>query len=470
MSRIGDAVHVPLPKTPMKEAVVALSAVEQLMAIIDEPDPYAHPADEVAALQLRAARERLDQRRGQLLILDQRVKEVGINSLETFDDMVPLLFSHTTYKSYPESFVKNGRWDRLLQWYDTVAVGSTDHVDLSSVNDIDSWTDALWAAGHRVHTSSGTSGKCSFIPSGEVDWINSGRIRLKHIHWATAMPEGRRFRWYQLSPKEGKNRAVDVWNALADSLALPGQRKYLSERPMLQADVSRAAVIRKAMMAGTVSPAELAGYEAESRVRAQETQAAIEQIARDIVERRAEPFAIAGLWPQQWSVMQAARQLGVPEGSFHPDTIIFGAGGTKGANIPPDYRDQIHRFYGEAHLSDNYGMTELTCGFPKCSAGRYHQPPWIKMLVLDQSGDRLLDTSSGLVEGRAAFFDIATEHRWGGVVSGDRVSVDYSVCGCGHPGPSVADTVVRYQELEGNDDKLSCAGTMEAYVRGVIDV
>jgi hypothetical protein len=112
------------------------------------------------------------------------------------------------------------------------------------------------------------------------------------------------------------------------------------------------------------------------------------------------------------------------ERAFHPDTVIFGAGGTKGTKMPSDYRDQIYRFYGETHRSDHYGMTELICGFPKCTACRYHQPPWIVTLVLDQTGEHLLDTSEGQVEGRAAFFDIGTEARWGGVISGDRITVE----------------------------------------------
>ena len=37
---------------------------------------------------------------------------------------MPLLFSHTVYKSYPQSFVTKGRWDRLLAWYDSLAAQS----------------------------------------------------------------------------------------------------------------------------------------------------------------------------------------------------------------------------------------------------------------------------------------------------------------------------------------------------------
>jgi len=66
----------------------------------------------------------------------------------------------------------------------------------------------------------------------------------------------------------------------------------------------------------------------------------------------------------------------------------------------------------------------------------------------------------------APFFDVALDGRWGGVISGDKISVDYGPCVCGNRSPSIRDDVVRYADLEG-DDKIGCAGTVDAYVRGL---
>jgi hypothetical protein len=70
------------------------------------------------------------------------------------------------------------------------------------------------------------------------------------------------------------------------------------------------------------------------------------------------------------------------------------------------------------------------------------------------------------VIGRGAFFDLSIDGRWGGVISGDRVEVNFGPCSCGRASPSIADTVVRYADLEG-DDKINCSGTIDAYVRGM---
>jgi hypothetical protein len=86
--------------------------------------------------------------------------------------------------------------------------------------------------------------------------------------------------------------------------------------------------------------------------------------------------------------------------------------------------------------------------------------PW------DREGEQLLPIGKGEVEGRAAFFDLSLDGRWGGVISGDKISLSFEPCGCGRKGPSVRDNIVRYADLEG-DDKIGCAGTVDAYVRGV---
>src|SRR3546814_7362425 len=82
-------------------------------------------------------------------------------------------------------------------------------------------------------------------------------------------------------------------------------------------------------------------------------------------------------------------------------------------------------------------MQELHSGMPRCRAGgRYHVPPWVVPLILDKSGDALLPIGNGEYEGRAAFFDLSIDGRWGGVISGDRISIDFSPCPCGHKGRS----------------------------------
>jgi hypothetical protein len=89
--------------------------------------------------------------------------------------------------------------------------------------------------------------------------------------------------------------------------------------------------------------------------------------------------------------------------------------------------------------------------------------------VLEATSETLLTTERGTgeVTGRFAFVDLLVEGRWGALVTGDQVTVDYSGA---TPGVRVAiiRKVDRYKDLPG-DDKATCAGTIDSYVRGVLE-
>jgi hypothetical protein len=444
------------------------SAVSQLLGFVDDPDPYFYPAEDIVALQLAAVQERLIERCEQIPILDRRARDLDISRIDSLQDLVPLLFSHTTYKSYPESFVAKGRWDKLLDWYATLSVEPVDRVDLSGVVDADGWAMALWEAGHRVTASSGTSGKSSFLPGTMGDRALGARILRRNAFWPDQPPPENSFLWFQLTPRSGPYRIVDSLNALAELMAIPGSPRYITDRPMLITEVTRAAALQRAMAAGTAVPGDLAEYDTDAAARAAEMSRSTEELASAIAENVDRPMCIMGNWAQQWRLVELLRSLGVPKGSFNRNSLIIGAGGTKGVTLPDGYKDTVYEFYGDVRRPLTYGMTEVTPPSCMCRARRYHTAPWAALLVLDQAGEKVLNAPGETVVGRAAFFDIATEGRWGGVISGDRIEVDFSRCQCGRPGPTIADTITRYIELEGNDDKLSCAGTMEAYVRLVM--
>jgi hypothetical protein len=70
----------------------------------------------------------------------------------------------------------------------------------------------------------------------------------------------------------------------------------------------------------------------------------------------------------------------------------------------------------------------------------------------------------GVQKGRMAVFDLLAESYWGGFVSGDEVTMHYDdKCACGWRGPRIEKTIRRYSEMEGGDDKITCAGSAKAY-------
>src|SRR3546814_19119940 len=88
-------------------------------------------------LQLEAVRERFSERRGQIKVLDKRAKETGVDEITSLDDVVPLLFAHTNYKSYPEAFIDSGQWKHMNVWLRTLCTYPTDDIEVTDVLNVD---------------------------------------------------------------------------------------------------------------------------------------------------------------------------------------------------------------------------------------------------------------------------------------------------------------------------------------------
>ena len=446
------------------------AAGQELLDLVDEPDPFVFDLEEILPRQLKAAQEHFEQHRDKIGLLNRRAEEAGIDTIESLEDVVPLLFSHTVYKSYPQSFVTNGQWDRLLQWYDSLAGQNVGDVDVDGVETIDDFAERLVQAGWLPHVTSGTSGRVSLLHNTDGDRLRAMRIGGKTVGYPRPVGVGAGMRYYGLTPSRGYSKHVEHGHNIANSVGRPDAIRFLTDEPMLPSQVARVAEIRTRMSNGTVTPEELAAFEAEAKKRTERHAETLREMAADIIEHRHEPMVIMGLWSQHWSIMQQAREAGVGDGEFHPDSLIYTGGGLKGIPLPPDYREQLYGFYGDTRRYQAYNMSENDPTAPMCEAGRYHQPPWVMWLILDQPGEQLVEVRGGIADGRFAFLAFNYEGRWGGLISGDHVQVDYGPCPCGRSGPTVIDTVVRYSEQEGGDDKIGCAGSMEAYLRGVVQV
>ena len=92
-------------------------------------------------------------------------KRTGVTELRDFDDVVPLMFSHAAYKSYPAALLDRKRYDLLTAWLDKLTKHDLSQVDVSGCTDIDSWIEALdEQTPLEAITSSGTTGTLSIIP------------------------------------------------------------------------------------------------------------------------------------------------------------------------------------------------------------------------------------------------------------------------------------------------------------------
>jgi hypothetical protein len=444
------------------------SAVEQLKSLAKAQDRFARSAAEVLPLQLAAVDELLQDRIGRIRLLRNRAEEGGITKVRELTDVVPLLFAHTAYKSYPESWLTERKWDRLGKWLETVSSHKIADVDINGVRDIDDWIGRLQAAGHFVSCSSGTTGKSAMLNGSAADMEWSRGDSVGSFSWGSGVAPAQDRKMFGLAPVASVPRNLVIRDALMKAYGLPDATPFIYPVPPITiGQITGMVALRKSMADGTAKPGDIAAYEATSAARQKAIDEAIGVSAEALVKARGDKLFLSGLWASLFKVAEAVRALGYSGKDFREDNTIYIGGGLKRAVLPPNYREYVFETFNlsPSRVFQMYGMQELNTGMPRCRAGRYHVAPWLMLLMLDQAGEKLMP-QSGEVEGRAAFFDLSLDGRWGGVISGDKISVNYDGCACGNRSPSVRDDITRYADLPGGD-KISCSGTIDAYVRGV---
>src|SRR3546814_18452448 len=97
--------------------------------------------------------------------LFRSAREQGIEEIRTLEDLAPLLYPHTVYKSYPISYLERARFDKLTKWLGGLTTVDISNVDASGIESIDDWLDLLDAETPlTVAHTSGPTGQFYFVP------------------------------------------------------------------------------------------------------------------------------------------------------------------------------------------------------------------------------------------------------------------------------------------------------------------
>ncbi|MDG2004824.1 MAG: hypothetical protein P8J20_15990 [Novosphingobium sp.] len=456
------------------DAIVKPQVGENVAKLVEHIHDYSgHELsyDDVRETQIAAMNERLQQRIDQIKLVGFRARDAEITEITSLEDVVPLLLPHTAYKSYPEKFLVEKRWDKLTKWLGTVSTEPLGDVDLTGITDIDEWVARMAEAGHYLSCSSGTTGNPAMMMSSRGDAEFTTEDNVKSMLWATDIEAAQDRKMIGLSMITQTPRGKVMGGGLFKAFSHPEKPPFgFPAPPITVGSITEMIALRKKIADGTATPGEISEFDAESARRQQQIDDAISQSADALIEARGDKLMFNGQWAVLHPVAEEVRKRGYSGKDFHPENSIYLAGGLKKAKLPADYREFVLETFNIDHpfIHHIYGMQEIQTVMPRCEkGGRYHIPAWLICLPLDRDGENLMPgVGEGEVEGRAAFFDLSIEGRWGGIISGDRITVDYGPCACGTPSPSIADPIVRYADLEG-DDKIACSGTIDAYVRGM---
>lgn len=445
-------------------------------------DPYGHfdhhntrihslGRAEVEAVQLAAMNRRLEERRGQIQVLKKLADAQAIGRISKLDDMAPLLMPHDIYKSYPVSLLARQRFDQLTTWLSRLTRHDPAGVDVSGCESIDGWLTKLREETPLdVATSSGSTGTCSFFPKSKADY----RVSVMGLRVQLAQRFGHDPRPGDI--QDGMHAVVPLYrDGHASTGAFP---KYIKEAFCKGDDAKLhtafnfkissdlmwlAARLRAAAAKGDagkvdVPPSLLARRDEWEKAQAEMPVRQMEFIHRMVQELKGERVFAMGTSNMFYAVAKRGLEEGI-QASFAPDSVLMGGGGAKGVPLPDDLEDVICGFFGFERMTSGYGMTEMNSFSILCDHDHYHMLPWVTVFQLDLDSGQPLPRQ-GVQTGRAAFFDMTQDSTWGGIVTGDLVTIDWdNECKCGRTSVALQKKINRVSDLQGGDDKISCAAT-----------
>jgi hypothetical protein len=435
---------------------------------------------ELEELQRQAMAIRFQQHHGSIEILRKLADRLEIKALTEFNDVVPLLFSHTAFKSYPAALIDKKRFDLMTAWLDKLTSYDLSHVDTNGCNSIDEWIDRLdQQTPLEVITSSGTTGTLSIIPkdkrgaeegmqiwkiclfqtfgtepterqlnpSVEVIWPNFAGGKLGHLRIASMIKRG------FTGGDETKFHPLYSGSVDTDLMFL--------------ASKMRAAASRGELDRLEIDPALAARKDEFIAMQARQPQELDAFFTRITEELRGKRVFMTSTFSLMYDIAKAGLERGIKE-VFAKDSAVLTGGGMKGIVLPADFMDVITEFLGVDRIQVGYGFSEASTFHWACEEGRYHVMPWVIPFVLDPDTSEPLPRT-GRQTGRAAVYDILIKAHWGGVISGDEVTIDWDlVCPCGRTSVAFENDIMRYSEKEGvEDDRITCAATHEVHNEAV---
>ncbi|PWI47268.1 hypothetical protein CEE45_12795 [Candidatus Heimdallarchaeota archaeon B3_Heim] len=426
--------------------------------------------DFVQQIQLAGAQKRFDWFYPRIKALKKLADEQNITEIKTLNDLAPILFLHTVYKSYPLAFIEKKKFDKLTVWLDKLTTHDLSAMKTDNCNSIDSWLEAIEKQSDlQIVHSTGTTGKLSFLPRSESEMENFKNAFYLFIEVLTGVnPHKTKMPVFFPSFADGRQLAQRILSRFGPMLAGSKEEYHTAIPGYLSADfMSLAGRLQAAKAKGELGKLQMLkalSYNRGELIRLKRNRpkymaAFFDNMVKNYRGRQV--FMLGTLTSMIDAALEGEKQ-GLSN-VFASNSALVTGGGLKGQVVPEDWYERICTFYGVKNIRDGYGMTESTGYMPSCDQNHYHIYPHFIPFVFDIGGQVLPRT--GVQTGRFGFYDLLTESYWGGFLTGDEVTIhwDDDQCSCGRTGPWLEKKIQRISEKNNGDDKISCAGSQEAY-------
>lgn len=431
------------------------------------------PRAEREQVQLDALKLRFRQLRDTIPMLKKLADGEGIDEINELNDVLPLLFDHTMYKSYPASLLHNNQFGKLTQWLNKLTSIDLSDFDASDCQGVDDWMTALYERTplNLQHTS-GTSGVFSFLPktkAGYRNFFDQYRVSILQKFGENSELQEFPLNLDVIYPYFRSGNGHLKLNELYVENIAGGEERFhalypgrLSSDVLLLSSRIRVASARGELDSLEIRPDLLARREEFVELEANREENLSKFFDHLGVALKGKKIFMQATPGMLYQTAEAGLQRGF-RNVFAPDSIIVAGGGAKGVPLPLDWVDIVREYTGADRVIQLYGMSELLTFNPICEHDHYHILPGTIPFILDPETSRPLPRE-GTVIGRWAHFDLVADTWWGGFISGDEVTMHWDdQCPCGRLTPYLDKNIQRLSEKRGGDDKITCAATQDTY-------
>jgi hypothetical protein len=391
-------------------------------------------------------------------------QQEGIGSLREIGPIkLHLMLPDEIFKSYDQNWLDERRFDLMNTWLSQIFHHPVE-MDATGISDIDDWIAGLEEQGIQVVYSSGTSGAFSFVPRDQEHWDLFRLMSMAYI--VPLMLHGKVGTAFQrflvkagsviLSPQSFV-AMVRKANAAShyDAVFLDFNRGRTGNQTLAQ---ELAPFFRKHcfLYETELSPAVL-----RLITRGAKSEQDQEQLARlqDVVlthknenyrrivshlkqsTQEGQNVFIFGTTLQYKELCETMLEEGGEPHLKSGSLILFG-GGWKSFSGERISREALLSLMSSAfhlpseRIMEGYSMTEINAFMLRCDHGRFHIPPFIEPVILD---DSLSILEGSELKGIFGFLDPLAITYPGFIISGDEVRYVEGECECGLAGPALTE-------------------------------
>ena len=253
---------------------------------------------------------------------------------------------------------------------------------------------------------------------------------------------------------------IDAFSSRENSYQLPLD-------PITVGSIMGMITFRRRIADGTASPSEVAAFERLStdRQTAMDT-ALVARAVDELIASRDQKLLLASMWSSLYQIAEGVHAKGFSGKDFQDDTALLSAAALRGRCFQTTIGSTSTRRSTCARSSSTTSTPcrsstrrspSVTPGATTCRRG--------SSCSGSMSPVRSWSAPTARKCGAARAFSTCRLTGAGAVSSPATVSTSTSPGECGHYGPAIAQEIVRYADLAGGD-KITCAGTIDAYVRG----